>query len=237
MNFTIKDIMRIVLLAAMQKELELILKLMPEASELRVGSNIYYEGKVGDNDIIAGQCGIGKVNSAINTYRLIMTVNPDLIINSGVAGGVGGKLHIGDVLIADKVVYHDVWCGPGTIYGAADGFDEYFYPSPKILNLAHSLFDGRSDINYGLICSGDKFISKLEEVEVIRANFPEAVAVDMESASIAQIATMSGVPFAIVRVMSDTPGEGENISQYENFWNLAPEKTFQCLHALLENIN
>ncbi len=228
--------MKIAILAAMGKELKLILNQMPDAEKFEIGGVTYHRGMIGGNEVIAGQCGIGKVNSALNTYRLIDALHPDLVINSGVAGGVGGRLGIGDVLIADRVAYHDVWCGPGTEPGAADGYPQFLLPSNVVLAKASELFANREDVHQGLICSGDKFISKAEEVAEIHANFPEAVAVDMESASIGQTCTMMGVPFAIVRVMSDTPGEAENISQYEGFWDKAPERTFTCVRALIENM-
>ena len=101
-------------------------------------------------------------------------------------------------------------------------------PDDRILKIAE---DG--GVSTGLICSGDKFISTPEEISFIRSKFPEVRAVDMESASIAQTCIMCNVPFAIIRIVSDTPGEGENISQYENFWQTAPEKTFATLSTIL----
>lgn len=228
--------MKIAILAAMDKELRLLKNIIPGYKEIRIGDSTYYEGSDGENSIILSKCGIGKVNSALNTYRLINELKPDLVINSGVAGGVDGSLGVGSVLIADKTSYHDVWCGPGTEPGAPDGFAKYLHPSDRILNKARALFKDSEDVTFGLICSGDSFIHRKEEVDTIKSKFPEAKAVDMESASIAQTCEMCGVPFAIVRVMSDTPGAAENLSQYENFWDKAPEKTFGCLKAILESL-
>lgn len=220
----------------MDKELKLILKMMPDSEKVVIDNMNYYRGVINGHDIIAGKCGIGKVNSALNTYKLIEKVKPDLVINSGVAGGVYGSLGVGSVLIADKVAYHDVWCGPGTEYGAADGFPQYLLPSEKILNIGEKIFADNDNVRLGLICSGDKFISKKEEVDIIHKDFPEAMAVDMESASIGQTCTAAGIPFAIVRVMSDTPGREENVSQYQNFWEIAPEKTFECVKEILSSL-
>ncbi|MDE6410859.1 MAG: 5'-methylthioadenosine/adenosylhomocysteine nucleosidase [Muribaculaceae bacterium] len=225
--------MRIAILAAMDKELNLLLSIMPGYEKIEIEGRTYYKGSIGKNEIIAGKCGIGKVNAALNTYRLIQAVAPDLVINSGVAGGASSRIHIGDVLIADRVAYHDVWCGPGTEYGAADGFPQYFIPSNEIVNRCK---ENEAEAVFGLICSGDKFISKGEEVKEIRSHFPDVLAVDMESASIAQACEMCGVPFLIVRVMSDTPGEGDNISQYKDFWGEAPKKTFSCVKRIIEHL-
>lgn len=227
--------MRIAILVAMDKELSLLLHAMPEYKEEKIGENIYYRGEIGGKEVVAGKCGIGKVNSAIRTAALLREVKPDLVLNSGVAGGADASMSVGSVLIADKVAYHDVWCGPGTEYGAADGMPVYLMPDPESLDEAKRIFSDTDGIRYGLICSGDKFIHLAEEVKEIKGHFPEALAVDMESASIGQTCTMAGVPFLIVRVMSDTPGSGDNLSQYKNFWGEAPSKTFDCVRRLIEN--
>lgn len=218
--------MKILLLAAMDKEIDLLLNILTDIKVHERGILKYWEGFVGNHLVWIAKCGIGKVNSALNTLLLIQEIKPDLVINSGVAGGAG--IPVGSILMADKVCYHDVWCGPGTTYGQADGLPLFMLPCDKILNMSRSL-----DIDLGLICSGDKFISKSEEIAFIRSNFPEVKAVDMESASIAQTCVLNNVPFAIIRVVSDTPGEGENISQYKDFWAKAPQKTFSIIKDIL----
>ncbi len=228
--------MKIAILVAMDKELSLLLNLMPEKIERKIGKDSFYIGTIGSNTIIAGKCGIGKVNSALKTYEVIRELSPDLIINSGVAGGVDGSLGVGSVLIADKVSYHDVWCGPGTQYGAADGFNSTLIPSSTVIEKGKEIFGNDSNVHFGLICSGDKFIHLKEEVDDIKSNFPDALAVDMESASIAQTCTACGVPFAIIRVMSDTPGAAENVSQYVDFWDKAPEKTLGCVSEIISEL-
>lgn len=228
--------MKIAILVAMDKELNLLLNIMPEKKELKIGNRAYYIGNIDNKSVVVGKCGIGKVNSALSTYKLIENQAPDIVINSGVAGGVDGSLGIGSILIADAVTYNDVWCGPGTEYGAADGFPKILEPSQNVISVGKSLFKDNRNVHFGLIASGDKFIHTKEEVDEIKKHFPDALAVDMESASIAQTCTESGVPFAIIRVMSDTPGAEENISQYTNFWGKAPEKTFGCLSELISHL-
>lgn len=225
--------MKILILAAMDKELQLIKNILASSEEVILTGISLEHGQINDHEIYAGKCGIGKVNAAVTTYRLIEAIHPDLIINSGVAGGAG--IPIGSVLVADRVAYDDVWCGPGTNYGEADGFPQFFTPSSDIINLAKKI--AKEDyIRFGLICSGDKFISTHEEVTFIRSHFPDVQAVDMESAAIAQVCCLTSTPFNIVRVVSDTPGEGENISQYKNFWGEAPQKTFNVVKELIENL-
>ena len=217
----------------MQKEIDLLLNILEDFTE-KIYSGIHvYEGKIENHFIILGKCGIGKVNSALNAYKLILQLHPDIVINSGVAGGAG--LPVGSLLIPSKVAYHDVWCGPGTEYGQADGLPLFMEPSPKILDLLRD-FPEESPFVAGLICSGDKFISSAEEIEFIKSKFPEVKAVDMESASIAQTCLMTDTSFAIIRIVSDTPGAGENVSQYKDFWTKAPEKTFEAVKFIIKAI-
>lgn len=229
--------MKIAILAAMDKEMALLKNILNEAEEVKIEGIKAYKGKIHNHEVLLSKCGIGKVNAALNTLRIIRGFNPELVINSGVAGGAGG-LGIGDLLIAGSVGYHDVWCGPGTIPGTADGYDRLFLPYAETIEIArkHLGDDSKSGVSYGLIATGDIFISKKEEIQHIHEVYPEAVAVDMESAAIAHTCTAEGIPFNIIRVVSDTPGEAENISQYKNFWSEAPEKTFQALEVILSHL-
>lgn len=221
--------MKILILAAMDKELDLLINLL-ETPEMRIIAGCKtWRGNIGSHSVDITKCGIGKVNSALNSLLFIQQIKPDLVINSGVAGGAG--VPIGTILVADKVAYHDVWCGPGTEYGQADGMPLYMVPYHNVFNL--SIVE---KFEKGLICSGDKFISTPEEIAFIRSKFPEVKAVDMESASVAQTCIICGIPFAILRIVSDTPGEGENISQYKDFWETAPKKTFMVLSKILEEL-
>jgi adenosylhomocysteine nucleosidase len=226
--------MKILILAAMNKELQLLSSLFDDkATEIIEGISLVC-GKVGQHDVFLAQCGIGNVNAAVNAYKIVSTVHPDMVVNSGVAGGAG--IPVGSVLVADRVAYYNVWCGPGTEYGQADGCPLFMIPSQQILDISKSI-QTDSDLMFGLICTGDKFVSTPAEIAFIRSYFPDVKAVDMESAAIAQVCMMTGTPFGIVRVVSDTPGEGENISQYKNFWSEAPEKTFKVLKNIISNLS
>lgn len=230
--------MKIAVISAMQKELDLFLSQMGGYAEEALEDMTIYKGKMGVHDIVAVQCGIGKVNSALRTSSLIKTYSPELVINSGVAGGISEKMEIGDIVIADSVSYHDVWCGPGTEYGAADGNPVYLLPSQKALTASHKAIceEERNDVHYGLVCSGDKFITTPKQIEEIQSHFPDCLCCEMESASIAQTCRREGVDFMIVRVLSDRPGSGKNISEYEGFWSAAPAKTFEVVRSIIEQI-
>lgn len=226
--------MTIAILVAMGKELNLLLPLISDIKSETIDGFTFHSGKIGENNIVAMQCGIGKVNAAIGTLTLLNHYNPDLVINSGVAGGASQDAHVMDVIVGSTIAYHDVWCGPGTQYGEASGYPLYFESDKRYTDLIPS----RPDVKRGLICSGDKFIASIEEVEAIQKAFPEALAVDMESATIAQVCYLRKVPMLVMRVISDSPGASkDNTAQYNDFWQDAPAHTFNLVKELLQKIN
>ena len=225
--------MKIGIIVAMEKELKLLLPLISDKKEESHNNFVFTSGQIGQHDIIAMQCGIGKVNSAIGTLTMLDNYQPEIVINTGVAGGADASMHVLDLLIATGIAYHDVWCGPGTEYGAAYGFPAELPVYERIVDIARQTVKG-DNVRYGLICSGDKFITTENEIAEIKSHFASALAVDMESASIAQVCNMRNVPVNIIRVISDTPGQEENISQYENFWTDAPAETFKALTEILK---
>lgn len=227
--------MKIAIIVAMNKELQLLLPLISNKQLSEINNFKFTSGTIGKHEIVAMQCGIGKVNSAIGTLIMIENFCPDLVINTGVAGGADAKMHVLDLFVAEKISYHDVWCGPGTEYGAAHGYPTELLCDNRVLDIARNVLN-KQNVKYGQICSGDKFITTEEEIREIKANFPKALAVDMESASIAQVCYMKNIPINIIRVISDTPGQEENISQYENFWTDAPSETFKALTEILNDL-
>ena len=106
--------MRIAILAAMEKERALLLPLLENRRDEDYEGLTVSVGRIGRHEVGVARCGIGKVNSAINAYKCIRGFGPQLVVNSGVAGGAGAT-RIGDLLVADYVSYHDVWCGPRRI--------------------------------------------------------------------------------------------------------------------------
>ena len=95
----------------------------------------------------------------------------------------------------------------------------------------------REGIHKGLICSGDQFIDKMADVVRIKGNFPDALAVDMESGAIAQVCHLSQVPFLALRVISDSPGAShDNTRQYLDFWNDAPQETFLLVKEIINGL-
>ena len=225
--------MRIGIIVAMRKELDLLLPLLQDSEESRMSGFEFHRGKVGRHDVMVMQCGIGKVNAAMGTLMLVNHFAPNYVINSGVAGGADSSVNVMDVVAGARVAYHDVWCGPESELGRVQGLPLYFEGANRLLELLPE----RDDIHKGLICSGDQFIDKMEDVNRIKGNFPEVLAVDMESGAIAQVCHLTQVPFLALRVISDSPGAShDNTRQYLDFWDDAPRETFTIVKDIITKL-
>ena len=227
--------MKIGIIAAMSSEYKQVAQLLENKKEYTEGIYEYTEGNIKNNTIILTKCGIGKVNAAVGAVELIRTFQPDCIISTGVAGGIDKCLKVMDVVVSGQIVYHDVWCGEGNAYGQIQGMPTFFEGNKTLFDCAISL-DTETPIHGGLICSGDKFITDREELDVIKGNFPEGLAVDMESGSIAQVCHIYKVPFISFRIISDTPGAENHWEQYTNFWGEMADRSFGVTKAFLESL-
>ncbi len=231
--------MRIGVLVAMNSEFEQLAALLEGAVECDNGEAKVLVGMLGSNEIVLCRCGIGKVNSAIGATELVRNFAPDAIVSTGVAGGIDESLSVMDVVVSSSIVYHDVWCGMGCEYGQVQGMPAVFVADKAMRDAALSLNvepDNVTRVHPGLICTGDQFITSRDELDKIKSNFPAGLAVDMESASIAQTCHIYGVPFVSFRIISDTPGVDKHIEQYENFWGEMASRSFGVTKLFLSKL-
>lgn len=222
-------------LTAMLVEYNQLANMLTESEMVNYGEDSYRIGKIGSIQIILIQCGIGKVNAAMCSTLLIDRFHPDLVISTGVAGGIDSCLDVMDVVVSNQTVYHDMWCGPGEVWGAVQGLAERFDSDKEVVEVALSL---KTDVQIrkGLICTGDIFVTKSEDKDRIKSLFPEALAVDMESCAIAQVCYLRKVPFVSFRIISDTPGAKDHFTQYADFWQTMADKSFGVTKAFLMSI-
>ena len=167
---------------------------------------------------------------------LAETFGVDAIINTGSAGAVSEGLAIGDVVIADRLVYHDVDVTAfGYAYGQMAGQELYYQADQTLMASLQKVLNQQGIHNHvGLIATGDSFIAGQEKVDTIKHHFPEVLAVEMEGAAVAQAAQAAGKPFLVIRAMSDTAQGDANIS-FEAFILEAGKRSAQTLLALLES--
>lgn len=195
-------------------------------------------GRLGNNDIVLWQCGIGKVNAAVGTMRLVQEHHPDAIISTGLAGGIDPLMQVGDVLAATQAVYHDVDCGTGLgcERGQVQGLPVRFDAAPQLVDTALKVPVASGErLMTGLICTGDQFITDRERQNDIKRHFVDGLACDMESAAIAQTCYLLKVPFLSLRVISDTPGRTDNHQmQWEQFLASLCDRSFLFVKNFLE---
>ena len=223
------------ILTAMSVEYNQVAAMMQDTETLKSGPQEFLVGTIGENKVVLLQCGIGKTNAASGVTNLIMTFHPQCIISTGVAGGIDEKLNVMDVVVGNQVCYHDVFCGDDCDPGQVQGLPKLFSGNENLINIATSL-QTEVRIVPGLICTGDQFITNRAELDIIKAKYPEGLAVDMESAAIAQICHLWNVPFLSFRIISDTPGVNAHFEQYLNFWETMADKSFTITKEFLNNI-
>ncbi|MBR6844375.1 MAG: 5'-methylthioadenosine/adenosylhomocysteine nucleosidase [Bacteroidales bacterium] len=199
-------------------------------------------GRLGNNEIVLWQCGIGKVNAAVGTMRLIQQHHPDAIISTGLAGGIDPQMRIMDILAATQCVYHDVDCGgisTGEYHlGQVQGLPARYDADQKLLNHAITVpLASGERLMTGLICTGDQFITDRERQNNIKRHFVDGLACDMESAAIAQTCYLMKVPFLSLRVISDTPGHTDNHqTQWADFLASMCDQSFKFVKHYLETL-
>ena len=193
---------------------------------------------------VVAKCGIGKVNAALGAADMIRDYHPDCIISTGCAGGNGDDLQVQDVIVAAETCYHDVYCGTAiddtTIYGQVQGLPARYQADPYLLRKSEELKAGSKDLPFsihtGLTVTGDWFVDSKDKMRSILAHFPEAKAVDMESAAIAQACYKLGVPFISFRIISDIPLRDTDASQYHDFWGRIAQNSFHVTRSFVESL-
>ncbi len=196
------------------------------------------EGRIGENDIVLWQCGIGKVNAAVGTLRLIQQHHPDCILSTGLAGGIDVGLQVMDVVVGAQTAYHDVYCGEGNEPGQVQGLPARFDAHPALLSVARAVGQGSElCVREGLMCTGDQFITDRSRQAAIKEMFPDGLACEMESAAIAHTCYLMKMPFLSIRVISDTPGNTDNHQQqWADFLNSMTDRSFQFILQFLHQL-
>ncbi|MBY4986019.1 5'-methylthioadenosine/adenosylhomocysteine nucleosidase [Streptococcus suis] len=227
--------MKFGIIAAMPQELKILVEQLQDKVESNVLGRTYYQGQIGQHEVVLVQSGIGKVMSAMSVAILADHFAVDAIVNTGSAGAVADGIAIGDVVVATHLAYHDVDVTAfGYAYGQMAG-QELYYPADQALleKLTSVLAEQEMTSHQGLIVTGDSFIAGQDKIAKIKQHFPEVLAVEMEGAAIAQAAVNTGKPFLVIRAMSDTAQGDANIT-FDEFIIHAGERSAQTLIAFLE---
>lgn len=227
---------RLAIISALHEELAAVLDLLPDERRVDVAGRAFWCGSLHGQEVVAVLSRVGKVAAATTATVLAERFGVERIVFTGVAGGLGAGVQVGDVAVAHGFLQHDMdaspifprWELPG--YGMArmpcdagltamlfEAVNDYLTRGkggfdPQNPGIGHS---HASRVHQGLIVSGDRFVSTSAESGALRqalaAAGHEALAVEMEGAAVAQVCHDYGLPFAAVRTISDRADDGAHV--------------------------
>lgn len=231
----------IALVAAMREELDALLALFPE-HDARVHFNTpLYHARHGAQDLVIAQSGVGKANAACTLALLLSDFDPGCVINTGCAGGLRPGQAILDLVVPEEIAYTDVDVTPlGFAYGQMLGSEPRFRSSPGLIARFQKALAAHPvplTCHHGLLGSADAFIHTPEQLAHIRRHFGDDVqCVDMEGGAIAHVCTRFGVPFLILRALSDVPGKGDNAIDFKAFLHRAAANSAALCMTLVKQL-
>jgi adenosylhomocysteine nucleosidase len=206
-------------LGAMEQEVALVAEGLENRVDTTVGPRWFGSGRLEGHDVVVSVSGFGKVAAASTVTSMIDRFGITALLFSGVAGGVGPGVGIGDLVVADELVQHDFDASPIFPPFVVPSIERSHVPADARLSDAlaaaadqvaadppTSLSEftmGPPTVHRGIVASGDRFIDDPDEVARLVASLPGLLAVEMEGAAVAQVCTERDLPFGVVRTISD----------------------------------
>jgi adenosylhomocysteine nucleosidase len=201
------------IVSAMQEELHALIPLLDEPRRVKVGARQFHLGSMHGHAVVLARSGIGKVAAAITATLAIQHFNAHSLVFTGVAGGLGKGVKIGDLVLARELLQHDLDATPlfprfevpltGVSRFSADGPLSGAVLAAVQRCLQRGAIAGAPKLHQGLVISGDRFIATAAHGAELRSALPDALAVEMEGAAVAQVCHAFGVPLAVLRIISD----------------------------------
>ena len=228
-------------IGAMESEVAQLRAALENAETAEHAGLTFYSGTLGENRVVLVKCGIGKVNAARCTQALIDQYAPDYIVNTGIAGGIGEGLAVADVVIGTELVQHDF---DAVAFGYARGniCDPTHRDTPSVFCSDEALIEAfraaaasvidAGRVKSGRIATGDLFVASASAKRDIAGTFG-AVAAEMEGGAIAQVAAMAGVPFIVLRAISDL-ADGSSPASFDEFEQETADLSASILRKLIE---
>ncbi|MDE1515154.1 MULTISPECIES: 5'-methylthioadenosine/S-adenosylhomocysteine nucleosidase [Vibrio] len=228
--------MKIGIIGAMQQEVAILKDLIEDVQQVEQAGCTFYSGRIQGVEVVLLQSGIGKVAAALGTTLLLSQYAPDVVFNTGSAGGFDASLNVGDVVISSEVRHHDADVTAfGYEMGQMAGQPAAFIADQALIALAEQALASLPATHAvrGLICTGDAFVCSAEQQSVIRQHFPQVVAVEMEASAIAQTCHQFKVPFVVVRAISDVADKQSPMS-FDEFLPLAAQSSSAMVCKMIE---
>jgi len=248
---------RIALVSAMQEELAAVLARMPDEQKTLIAGREFWVGQWHGHEVVAVLSRIGKVAAATTTTVLIERFGVSRIVFTGVAGGLAPQVNVGDVVVAREFLQHDMDASPlfpryqvpltGVTRFAADAVLSHalaaaaplamqdmlaLLPQSEWLNLDLP----KAQVHQGLIVSGDRFVAQTRESQALQRDLPDALAVEMECAAMAQVCHDYGVPLAAVRTISDRADDVAHVDFQRFIHSIASRYSGAVLDRLLSTL-
>ena len=224
------------IIGAMREEITPLLEFFKEYEEIKIGGNSFYKTTYKNHNIIIAYSKIGKIHAALTCSTIALYFNADSIIFTGVAGGLSSDLKVGDIVLASSLCQYDVDI---SAFGHPLGFipeSKIYIDTDKNLNeiAKKAALKQHITLKYGIIASGDSFISNATKKQWIIEQF-SACAVEMEGASIAVVSSLLDIPFCVIRAISDSADDNADIS-FDEFLLDSAKKSASFIISMLDEI-
>jgi len=248
---------RLALVSAMHEELAAVLARMPDEQKMVVAGREFWLGHWHGHEVVAVLSRIGKVAAATTATALMERFGVSRIVFTGVAGGLAPQVNVGDVVVAREFIQHDMDASPlfprheipltgmSRFPADADLCDALVRVAPlamqdMLATLPSDEWLGldlpKAQIHQGLIASGDRFVSQTIESQALQCELPDALAVEMECAAMAQVCHDYGVPLAAVRLISDCADDAAHVDFPKFIQSIASRYSVAVLDRLLATL-
>ena len=226
------------IIGAMSIEVENLKKAMTDLKITEKAGMEFYEGTLENLPAVVVQCGVGKVNAALCVQVLCDLFEVTHVVNTGVAGSLCAELDIGDFVVSSDAMYHDFDCAPinpNYAVGQVPGLPvRTFKADDLLINMAYEAARTVSNAKIGRVASGDQFVCNKDKKNKIIAD-TNALCTEMEGAAIAHAAWRNGVPFVILRAISDKADDSAEMD-YPTFELIAAQRSTQVTQTMAQKL-
>ena len=228
------------IIGAMTVEVETLKAQLQNKKETERAGMTFYEGLLENLPVVLVVCGVGKVNAALCVQMLCDLFQVTHIVNTGVAGSLCAELDIGDFVISEKAMYHDFDCSsinPNYCVGQVPGLSVCAFPADR--DMVRLAFDAAGQVHegharIGTVASGDQFVSRKTQKAKIVAD-TGAICTEMEGTAIAHAAWRNGVPFVVIRAISDKADDSAQMD-YPTFEAIAAKRCAEVTRLLAKQM-
>lgn len=227
----------IAIIGAMCEEVDAILRKMTNLEVQTIAGHRFITGQLSQKSVVVFESGVGLVNAAMALTLASQHFSLSAILNVGTAGGLHPELNVLDLIAADQLTYHDFDI---SVFGNPRRFSAdnrmVFKSDPRLLSLLSTL-TGIERLHIGPLVSGQQFISTEAQVLEITSHYPEALAVEMEGAALAHVASKLEIPFLVIRSISDLVIHPHNEMTFETYLEKASERSAQLCERLVSRMD